>query len=152
MSMRIVDLRYADISAFVLHCADSVILTHDNRLLLQYRPPNWRSLPDVVSLFGGHVEAGETVMQGLVRELAEELGAKVNPADVIQLGAVSEDFTKHKELVHLYFWHDKNQTITGCYEAEARFYATVEEALQQPNLMEYSAWALREAKRRNLIQ
>jgi len=28
----------------------------------------------------------------------------------------------------------------------------VEEALQQPNLMEYSAWALREAKRRNLIQ
>ena len=151
MPMQIVDTRCVAMSAYALHCADSVILTHDGRILMQYRPPDWPSFPNVISLFGGHVEAHESVVAALVRELAEELGAKVHPDDVVALGAVSEDFTKHQELVHLYFWHDKNGTITGCYEAEARFYATVQDIVQQPNLMEYAAWALRQAQQRNLI-
>lgn len=86
-----------------------------------------------------------------MRELHEELGAIVNPADLIFIGAVSEDFTGHTELVHVHFWHDVHDTITGCYEGEAVYYECVADALAHPKIMDYVRWALIEAQKRNLI-
>lgn len=98
-----------------------------------------------------YIESGESVLQGLVRELHEELGAVVDPADVIFIGALTENFTDHTELVHVHFWHDKHNTITGCYEAEAVHYDTVAEALAHPKIMDYAHWALLACKTRKLI-
>ena len=39
-------------------------------------------------------------------------------------------------VVHI--WHDHNNMITGCYEAEAVFYETVAEALAHPQIMDYA--------------
>jgi len=131
--------------------ADCVILTHDNKILLQYRPLNWHSNAGGLNLFGGHVDAGETVEQGLCREIHEELGASISVDEVQFIGAVSEDWANHKEFVHIYFWHDIENKITGCFEAEAREFTSVEEALAMPKLMDYAKWALLRCKERELL-
>jgi 8-oxo-dGTP diphosphatase len=59
--------------------------------------------------------------------------------------------TQHKELVHIHFWHDKHGTITGCYEAEAREFASVAEVLALSNLMDYARWAFLECINKGLL-
>jgi len=41
---------------------------------------------------------------------------------VVFIGLVTEDWTDHTELVHIHFWQDKKGIITGCYEAEPRYF------------------------------
>lgn len=52
-------------------------LIADGRVLLGLRHPDRSSFPSVWDVPGGHVEPGESVEQGLVRELHEELGVEV---------------------------------------------------------------------------
>ena len=150
-TIRLVDIASADKMAFKAHLADCVVITHDGKILMQQRPLSWGRFGGNLNLFGGHIESGESVSQGLVRELHEELGAIVNPADLILVGAVSEDFTDHTELVHIHFWHDRDHTITGCYEAEAVEYDRLEDALAHPQIMDYARWALLTCRDRGLI-
>ena len=131
--------------------ADCVILTHDNKILMQKRPDNWHSCPGALNIFGGHVEHSETIIQALIRELNEETGALASPENITFIGAISEEWTNHTELVHVHFWHDQEKTITGCYEAEARIYNKTEDALSHPQIMDYAAWALIECRDRKLI-
>jgi 8-oxo-dGTP diphosphatase len=137
---------------FIKHLADCVILTQDNKILMQQRPENWRTFPGALNIFGGHVENGESIIEALIRELHEETGARVDASEVVLLGAISEEETNYSELVHVYFWHDKQGTITGCYEAEERRFTSVEEALSHPKIMDYARWALLEAKARGLLK
>jgi 8-oxo-dGTP diphosphatase len=88
----------------------------------------------------------------MIRELNEELGAVVDPADVISLGVITEADTNHTEIVHVYFWHDKAGTITGCYECEAAYYDRIAGALAHPKIMAYAVWALGECHARGLIK
>lgn len=50
------------------------LLCYQDRLLLGKRSARRAAYPGVWDLPGGHVEAGETAEQALVRELREELG------------------------------------------------------------------------------
>lgn len=149
--IRVVDLSQTPLDSFKKHVADCVILTHDNRLLMQQRPENWGSSAGCLTTFGGHIEEGETVVEGLVRELNEETGAVLDACELIPLAILSEDFTGHTEAVHVYFWHDKNATVTGCYEAEDRRYNSVKEALAHPKIMDYVRWALLNAQDQGLL-
>ena len=151
-SLHLVDPSEIPTRHFTQHLADCLILTHDHKILMQLRPENWGKWAGVLNTFGGHVGDGESVADGLVRELHEELCAVVDVKDVVFLGAVTEDFTKHTELVHIHFWHDKGNTITGCYEAEDRRYDSVAEALSHPKLMDYARWALLTAQARGLLK
>lgn len=56
-------------------CAVALIVA-DGRVLLGHRSADRQAYPNVWDLFGGHVEAGETVEDALVRELDEELQIK----------------------------------------------------------------------------
>ena len=47
------------------------------RVLLVRRSPQARHYPDVWDLFGGHVEAGESLEEALRREAHEELGVEI---------------------------------------------------------------------------
>jgi 8-oxo-dGTP diphosphatase len=149
--LRLVDTATADMSSYTLHLADCVVLTQDGKLLMQQRPLDWGSSAGCLTTFGGHVETGETPLKGLVRELKEELGVEVDPAEVVFIGALTEDWTQHKELVHVYFWHDRKGTITGCYEAEPRHYDRIEDALAHPKIMDYARWAVTECRSRRLV-
>ena len=52
-------------------------LVRDGRVLLAHRSPNKRAYPGVWDLPGGVVEAGESELDALTRELHEELGVQI---------------------------------------------------------------------------
>lgn len=128
-----------------------IILSHDIRILLQKRPDNWQSRPGYLTTFGGRIEKGETPAQAIVRELYEELGAQVPLNELIELGAVTEPCTGHTELVFEYFWHDKGNLITGCYEGIPAYFKDQEAVLNEAKKMDDIEWILAECLKRNLI-
>ncbi|HHF7373681.1 TPA: NUDIX domain-containing protein [Legionella bozemanae] len=98
-----------------------LVLTKDNRILLQKRGHDWSAYPDYLCEFGGRMEKQEQPVQAIIRELKEELGAQAHEEELIPLGAITESTSNYTELIYTYFWHDKYRTITGCSEGEARF-------------------------------
>lgn len=52
-------------------------LVRESRVLLVHRRPDKRANPDVWDLPGGLVEAGESELEALARELDEELGVQI---------------------------------------------------------------------------
>jgi 8-oxo-dGTP diphosphatase len=150
--IRIVDLTKITKASFSHHAVGCLILTQNNQILLQHRPDNWRRFPGCLATFGGGIETGESPMEALVRELHEELGAIVQPSDVISLGAVTEAVTEYGDLIYEYFWHDKTGTITGCYECESRFYDSIDEVLTHPKVMDDVCWLLDICRSRGLVK
>lgn len=128
---------------FDVKFAGCIILTADNKILLQYRDESAHTFPGYLSCFGGRVEQNETAQQAIIRELNEELGAIVKKNDLVFLGAVTESATKYTELVYEFFWHDKEDSITGCYEHEARYFGSVDEVLSEDKLMDDVKWSLK---------
>jgi 8-oxo-dGTP pyrophosphatase MutT (NUDIX family) len=64
-------------------------LVRDGRVLLVHRTPSKRARPDVWDLPGGAIEAGESELGALARELHEELGVEVSTRSVSHLGRVT---------------------------------------------------------------
>ncbi|MGW3010139.1 NUDIX hydrolase [Streptomyces sp. NPDC001219] len=52
----------------------AVILNQDNKAFAQKRGPGRRLFPDCWDIVGGHVEAGESLLDTLAREITEETG------------------------------------------------------------------------------
>ena len=145
-----IDFQASDRGGFLKHCADAIILTHDHKILMQHRPP-WNGRSACLSAFGGHVDEGETISQGLLREIREELGASLTMDEVVKLSTVTEDMTDHTEAVHVYFWHDKSQKITGCYEHSPITFENLAAVLAHPDLMDYAKYNLLKAHSLGLI-
>ena len=64
-------------------------LVSDGRVLLVHRDPNKRARPGLWDLPGGVIEAGESELGALARELHEELGVEVSTGSVSHLGRVT---------------------------------------------------------------
>ena len=60
-------------------------LVREGRVLLVHRSPNRRAYPGVWDLPGGHIEAGETELAALTREMHEELGVQIATGSAIHL-------------------------------------------------------------------
>lgn len=54
------------------------IMNEKGEILLQKRAANKRQEPNKWAICAGHVEAGESVEDSMIREIEEELGIKVN--------------------------------------------------------------------------
>jgi 8-oxo-dGTP diphosphatase len=141
-TIRLIDLTKIDVKSYTFRGVDSIILTQNNKIILQKRGNDWQRFGGYLSSFGGQIELGETPIQALIRELNEELGADVEEKDVINLGVVTEATTNHGELIYVHFWHDRHGTITGCYEGEIAYFDNVREIMQQPKVMDDTLWAL----------
>ena len=135
------------------HYVGCLILTSDNRILLQQRGDDWTHHPGFLSEFGGAIESGETPLAALIRELNEELGASVNSCDVVELGLMIDKSVRNDcELVFGFFWHDKMGAITGCYEGESRLFASTAAVREHPKVMGSVIWLLGECQQRKLIK
>jgi 8-oxo-dGTP diphosphatase len=60
-------------------------LVREDRVLLVHRRPDKRANPDVWDLPGGLIEAGESELDALARELQEELGVQIATGSVSHL-------------------------------------------------------------------
>lgn len=142
--IRLVDLTKVDEKSYTFRGVDCIVVTKDNKIILQKRGENWNRFPGYLASFGGQIEIGETPMQTLTRELHEELGAQVKESDVISLGAVTEAVTGHTELIYVYFWRDLYETITGCYEGKIMYFSSAQEIMKLPKVMDDTCLALNE--------
>jgi mutator protein MutT len=77
-------------------------LVREGRVLLVHRSPNRRVFPDVWDLPGGHVEAGETELAALAREMHEELGVRITTGSAIPLCRL--EIGREKEPVRFSAW------------------------------------------------
>lgn len=148
----VINLIHANDAAYKRRCVGCLVLSQDNKIILQMRDQHAPTFPNHLATFGGGIEAGESPMHALVRELKEELGADVSPRDVITIGAVTEPETNHHDLVYVYFWHDINGTIKGCYEGEAKYFNDPRMPLIHPKVMNDVVWVIQECNKRGLLK
>ena len=128
-----------------------IILTSEKKIMLQKRPASWSTYPNYISTFGGTIHAEETPLQAIIRELAEEVGAAVHPKDLVFLDAYTEELTQHKEIIFGYFWHDKKETITGCYEGQAIYIDHLHELQEYALIIDDVPWLLKRCMTLKLI-
>ena len=64
-------------------------LVREGRVLLAHRRPDKRANPGVWDLPGGHLEADESELDALARELQEELGVQISTASASHLCQVT---------------------------------------------------------------
>ncbi len=84
----------SDIHDDPVDCVALMLLDND-RILAECRKATKQLLPGVLAIPGGHVEAGETPEQALVREAAEELGiALQDPRFVCSLLHRAQEFRR----------------------------------------------------------
>jgi len=145
-----VNLSEINEEVFLRRCVGCIVLNHKGKILLQQRDADSPTYPGCLATFGGGIDAGESPIQALIRELKEELGAEVIASDVISLGAITSGNNK-SELIHVYFWHDKKNTITGCYEGEEKYFDNCASALKDPNIMDDVSWLLLECQYRKIL-
>lgn len=150
--IRQIDLNKHTLKDFKAQHVGCLILTKEKKLLLQQRSDTCFTYPGFISTFGGKIELDESPTQALVRELNEELGATVLESDIVFIGAVTEAITNHTELVYEYFWHDKQDSITGCYEESPCYFDDMDSALQmKPKLMDDVVWVLGECQKHGFL-
>lgn len=145
-------LKNIDAKVFSRLGVGCLVLSKDNKIVLQQRDQDSPRFPGALATFGGRIEQGETPIQALIRELKEELGADVNASDVTNLGALTEAETDFKELVYVYFWHDKQGTITGCYEGKAKYYNAPADVVKHRKVMNDVCWLLQECQKKKLLK
>ena len=88
------------------------IMNNKKELLLQKRSATKKSHPNCWDISGaGHIKAGETVLEGAIRELKEELGIKVSGSDLKFIAIVkSTKNPKNQEFGYVYLL-ENNSTI-----------------------------------------
>jgi 8-oxo-dGTP pyrophosphatase MutT (NUDIX family) len=74
--------------------AGVILVDRRGWILMQERDEHARIDPDCWGLSGGHLEDGEDPAVGALRELEEETGVNVEPADLREIGAFAND---HRE-------------------------------------------------------
>lgn len=89
------------------HRTAHVWLINDKKeLLLQRRSPMKSSFPDYWDISAaGHIRAGETVLQGAIRELKEELNVDSQESDYHYLITIRFDSPHNNEFGYVYLVH-----------------------------------------------
>ena len=81
-------------------------LVREGRVLLGHRSPNKRAYPDVWDLPGGVMEAGESELGALTRELHEELGVQIATASTFHLCRVTAGSAEEPALLSAWLVRD----------------------------------------------
>lgn len=81
-------------------------LIREHRVLLVHRRPTKRARPDVWDLPGGIVEAGESELGALTRELHEELGVRIATSSASHLCRLTAGPAESPALLSAWLVHD----------------------------------------------
>ena len=90
--------------------AACVLVDGDGRILIAKRPEG-RSLAGLWEFPGGKVELGESPEHAVMRELAEELGIDIAPADLAPLTFASHDYPDFHLLMPLFLCRSWRGTV-----------------------------------------
>jgi 8-oxo-dGTP pyrophosphatase MutT (NUDIX family) len=85
-----------------LGCGAVIHAKSSNRYLFLLR--NTGKFPNTWGLVGGKIEIGESIENGLIREISEELGGRVNDAKIIPIDQYTSDsgvFIYHTFLIQV---------------------------------------------------
>jgi 8-oxo-dGTP diphosphatase len=85
-----------------MHVVVAGALVENGTVLLVHRSPTRRAYPDLWDLPGGHVEAGESELQALAREMREELGVHIVAESSSWLGDLRAG--SGEDAVHVGVW------------------------------------------------
>jgi 8-oxo-dGTP pyrophosphatase MutT (NUDIX family) len=130
------------------HAVAALLRLADGRYVMQLRDSNPAIFyPDHWGCFGGAVDAGETPVAALVRELREELQAVVTPADLHPFTNFSFDFSFSGDGIRqrTYFAVRLPQSdLAGLVLGEGADFAAFEPdtLLAMPRVVPYDAFAL----------
>ncbi|WP_240639236.1 NUDIX domain-containing protein [Micromonospora ureilytica] len=86
-----------------MHVVVCGALVEHGAVLLVHRSPTRHAYPDLWDLPGGHVEAGESELQALAREMHEELGVHIVAESSSRLGDLHAG--SGESAVHVGVWH-----------------------------------------------
>lgn len=94
------------------------IINKNKELLIQKRSSTKKNHPNYWDISGaGHIKAGESVIQGAIRELEEELGIKVTEQDFKFIAIVkSTKNPKNCEFAYVYLVESNNQIKDYIFE------------------------------------
>ena len=67
------------------------IINKDNEFLIQKRSPNKKKFPNMWSMTGGAVLAGENSEQACIRETMEELGVELSHNEIKKVGTIKRE-------------------------------------------------------------
>ncbi len=90
----------------------NILILNDNKVLLSRRA-NTGWMDGKLCIPGGHVEEGETPLQAIVREIKEELGAEVNPADLTFQCVAVRNQNPNEHIAFVSALHDKSYNFTN---------------------------------------
>lgn len=110
------------------------ILLRDGQILLGRRTPQRRFYPDCWDVLGGHLEAGETPEQALVREVQEEAG--VTPVRQRLLATMPDPSPAVEARYHVFVvtgWTGGEPRMLGDEHSEIRW-VPIDAAARLPDL------------------
>jgi 8-oxo-dGTP pyrophosphatase MutT (NUDIX family) len=134
--------------------ASLVVLGADGRLIMQKRDEYAPTAPNMIALFGGGHEPGETLAATAVREIMEELEIAIDPAELVTLGATTRLYRRMTVpgLVAKFFWHDQYDRVRHTTEGALIHFNSADEVLARDDVTFGTRWAIEEAVRRGLIR
>ncbi len=86
-----------------MHIVVCGALVENGAVLLVHRSPTRPAYPDLWDLPGGHVDAGESELEALAREMHEELGVHIVAESSSRLGDWHAG--SGEDAVHVSVWH-----------------------------------------------
>jgi 8-oxo-dGTP diphosphatase len=129
----------AGLSTSLLLVVAAALIDESGHVLMQRRPVG-KAHADLWEFPGGKVEAGETPERALVRELREELGIEVDPADVIPFSFAIDHQSPRPVLLMLFTcrrWRSKVTALDAaalCWDHPAKLRGLPMPPLDQPLL------------------
>ncbi len=82
---------------------DIIVYDRTGHILLQQRSAKKKTSPLLwVHAVGGHVDSGESYLEAAVREVEEEIGVTVEPAQLHFIGRIIPSVRGHPEFVQVY--------------------------------------------------